>query len=310
MRRVNHTLFAGFALALTLLAIWLWGIGGADHLGRWAAEGQRDVQQAMAGYLRALKRGEPSAFASLMGLCFAYGFFHAAGPGHGKLVIGGYGLAQAVPRARLVGLALASSLAQAGSAVLLVGIGVLILGWGRTEMTQSVERWLAPASTGAIALVGLWLVWRGVRVWRAMVPAHTQSHDHHHDHAHSHDGVCSTCGHAHGPTPQQAAQVQSLRDALVVIGAIAIRPCTGALFLLIITWSMGVFAAGIAGAFVMGLGTASITVLVALMSSTLREGLLARVGQNNQAARIALLIQIAAGLIIAALAVQMTLAAL
>lgn len=304
MRRVNGVVFTGFALGLTLLAIWLWGFGGADHIGRWAADGQRDVQQAMAGYLRALKRGEPEAFTALMGLCFAYGFFHAVGPGHGKLVIGGYGLARDVPRVRLVVLAIASSLAQAATAVILVGIGVLALGWGRTELTVAAERWLAPASTGAIALVGLWLVIRGLRALR------DSKHVHSYEHEHTHDGVCSSCGHAHGPTPEQAANANTLRDALALIGVVAIRPCTGALFLLIITWSMGVFAAGIAGAFVMGLGTASITVLVALMSSSLRAGLMARMEQADRLMAATLALQIAVGLLIAAIATQMTLAAL
>ncbi|MGB7316543.1 MAG: hypothetical protein WBC85_01095, partial [Planktotalea sp.] len=264
--------------------------------------GQRDVQQAMAGYLRALKRGEPAAFASLMGLCFAYGFFHAAGPGHGKLVIGGYGLARDIPRLKLSVLAIASSLAQAASAVILVAVGVLVLGWGRSEMTIAAERWLAPASTGAIALVGLWLAWRGLRALRA----NTHQHNHHHESG----ATCSTCGHSHGPTPSQAADTHSLRDALALIGAVAIRPCTGALFLLIITWSMGIFAAGIAGAFVMGLGTASITVLFAVLSTSLRAGFLARVAQGDRFLTTTLSLQIAVGLLIALLALQMTLAAL
>ena len=285
---------AGFAVSLAGLAIWLWGYGGADALSRWAAEGQRDVQQTMAGYLRGLKRGETGAFLSLMGLCFAYGFFHAAGPGHGKLVIGGYGVAAKVSALRLSVLALASSLAQAGTAVLLVGAGFLAFGWGREQMSVAADQWLAPLSTGAIALVGLWLAWRGIKALRS-APA---------------SEVCARCGHSHGPTPQQAAEVNSLRDALAVIGVVAIRPCTGALFLLIITWSMGIFAAGIAGALVMGLGTARVTVLVALASVSLRSGILTWITSSGQVFTASMVLQITIGLGIAAIAVQMTLAAL
>lgn len=285
---------AGFALGLAALALWLWGYGGAEALSRWAAEGQREVQQSMAQYLRGLKRAETGAFAGLMGLCFAYGFFHAAGPGHGKLVIGGYGVAAKVSALRLSLLALGSSLAQACTAVALVGAGFLLFGWGRAQMGVAADQWLAPLSTGAIALVGLWLAWRGIKALRRKPT----------------EDVCSSCGHAHGPTPQQAAEVHSLRDGLAVIGAVALRPCTGALFLLIITWSMGIFAAGIAGALVMGLGTASVTVLVALASVSLRSSILTWISSSGQIFTASMVLQIIIGLGIAAVATQMTLAAL
>ncbi|MEM9579638.1 MAG: hypothetical protein AAF891_03045 [Pseudomonadota bacterium] len=297
-------LLACLAVAL-LTSIWLWGFGGATALGQWAAAGQAEAQQAMAGYLRALKRGDTGAMISLMTLCFAYGFFHAAGPGHGKLVIGGYGLAARFTAWKLTGLALASSLAQAASAVALVGAGVLIFGWTRTQMTQAAEAWLAPASTAAIALVGLWLLWRGLRAIRALRHAHT------HDHDHAQDGeICGTCGHAHGPSVEEAAAVTSWTDAAAVVGAVAIRPCTGALFLLIITWSMGIFAAGVLGAFVMGLGTASITVAVALGTVFLRRNAMQSLQGSARVARASALLQCAAGAVVAALATQMTLAAL
>jgi ABC-type nickel/cobalt efflux system permease component RcnA len=285
-------------VALGAVALWLWGFGGADQLVRWAAGAQRDVQNAMAGALRGLRGGEPGALATLWGLCFAYGFVHAAGPGHGKLVIGGYGAGTRVPARRLAGLAIASSLAQAATAVLLVYAAVFVLGWGREQMTGLADEVLAPLSYLLIAGVGLWLVLRGVRMLRPK-----QDHDHTHL---DHGEICDTCGHAHGPTVDQAAQVTSLRDALVVIGSIAVRPCTGALFLLILTWRFGIDWAGIIGAFVMGLGTASITVLVAFAAVGLRESTLQLV--NHEAVgRTLAWGQILAGGIVATLAAQLVL---
>lgn len=299
------------ALGLLLaVAVWLWGMGGITALERWAADGQRDAQNAMAALLRRLKAGDAAALAGLMGFCFAYGFFHAAGPGHGKVLIGGYGLGRRVPVGRLAGLAVASSLAQAATAVALVYAGVFLLDWSRERMVDAAEVWLAPLSYVLIGMVGLWLLLRGARkLWfqrGAVAAAHEQHHDHHHHHDHSHDhGACDDCGHKHGPTLDEAAEVRSLRDALVLIGAVAVRPCTGALFLLILTWRMGIDAAGIAGAFVMGLGTASVTVLVAVLSVTARESALAQIAGGPATVRALSLIEIAAGALVVLVAAQL-----
>ncbi|MBU2981965.1 hypothetical protein KO498_09065 [Lentibacter algarum] len=295
MRRALNLSFLGALAALAVVAVWLWGFGGAAVLSAWAADGQRDVQNAMAHLLRALKGGEAGALAGLMGLCFAYGFFHAAGPGHGKVLIGGYGAARKIPLVRLSVLAVLSSLAQALSAVLLVYAGVFLLGLTRESMTGLAEDWAAPASYVAIALVGLWLALRGARkLWRER--AHTIQHEHDGHHTHD-DGSCS-CGHKHGPTIDEAAEIHGLRDALLLIGAVAIRPCTGALFLLILTWRLGLDWAGIAGAFVMGLGTASVTVSVAFIAVFFRSSLMAQAGDGKAALKLSALIELAAGALI------------
>lgn len=295
------------------LALWLWGFGGFDALKVWAAAGQRDVQNAMAGMLRRLRGGDGAAWAGLMGLCFAYGFLHAAGPGHGKLLIGGYGLGRRVPMARLTGLALAASLAQAGTAVALVYAGVFVFGWTRERMVGVADRLLEPVSYGAIALVGLWLLTRGARrFWRERAARERGGHGQGHDHVHGRDhaeGSCS-CGHKHGVTPEEAAEVTSLRDALVLVGSVALRPCTGAVFLLILTWRMGIDAAGVSGAFVMGLGTAGVTMAVAMLSVGMREGALAQSLSGPGAARLASLIELSAGLLVAVVAGQLALLAL
>ena len=283
--------------SFTALAIWLWGLGGADHIVRTAADAQRDAQNAMAGALRGLRAGEPGARASLWGLCFTYGFVHAAGPGHGKLVIGGYGAGTRMPAKRLAGLALAASLAQAATAVFLVYAAVLLLGWGRAQITGLADDVLAPLSYGLIGLVGAWLLARGVR---HLKPRHVHAGD---------DEVCFSCGHAHGPTVAQAQGVQSWRDAVAIMGSVAMRPCTGALFLLILTWRLDLVWAGILGAFFMALGTAGITVMVAFAAVGFRESAL-RLVQHGAVARMLAWAEIAAGGIVVILASQLVLRSL
>lgn len=277
-------------IALVAVAValgWLWTSGGFDALAAWAAERQRDFQNGMALTLRALRGGEPGALAALLGGAFAYGFFHAVGPGHGKIVVGGYGIARAVPMARLSGIAVLASLGQAVTAIVLAFGGLWLLDLGRDRMVGAAEDALAPLSYALIAGIGLWLVWRGMRGLRRHraaaeqvdaphVGAHVdppQGHAPAHVH-HRMGDVCDSCGHRHGPSLEEVENLHSLRDALIVIGGIAVRPCTGALFVLIITWQMGIPLMGVAATFAMALGTASVTVAVGLAAGGLRSGLL------------------------------------
>lgn len=311
MRRVLT--LAGIGVAALLGLLWL--SGGVDSLARAAAEAQRALQAPLAGAVRAVQAGQPAAWVGLMVICFGYGVVHAAGPGHGKFVIGGYGLARRVPVLRLSLVALAASLAQAGVAVGLVYAGVLALGWTREQMVGLAEGALAAASWGVIVVLGLWLVWRGargllrqgrVRTADAGHGLHHHGH-HHHDHDHDHGPDCG-CGHSHGPSVAEVAGLTGWRDTLALIGSVAIRPCSGALFLLILTFQMGIGAAGVAGAFAMGLGVAVVTIGVAGLAVWSREGVLAGLGEAR-VWKVLPVIEIAGGAMIAALAIGMLLGA-
>lgn len=305
-------LISVITLVLIALVAALYASGADRALMQWALAGQRQAQDSMAGGLRALRAGEGAALAGFLAVCFSYGFFHAAGPGHGKLLIGGYGAARAVGTWRLSGIALIASLAQGLSAVLLVGAGVWLWQLGRAQMTDLADRLLTPLSFGAIALVGLWLVWRGVAALRASARDHNHDHHHHddHDHLHGDDGACRICGHAHLPDPAQLAAATGWRDMALLVGAIAIRPCTGALFILILTAQMGIFGIGVAGTFAMALGTAAVTIAVAVGAVMARRGLLAGLAQSSWLTRAQPLIEIVVGLLVAIIAARIALGAI
>lgn len=308
MRRA--LMLAGLVLALALVALWL--AGALDGLARGLALVQREAQNQLAAAIRALRRGDPGAVTAFWVLCFGYGVLHAAGPGHGKLVIGGYGLARRVPVGRLAGLALASSLAQAAVAVGLVYAVLAVLGLGRVAVEGAAERWVTPFGHAMIAGLGLWLVWRGVRglqVRKGAAGPRAQDHLHHHHHDHDHSHVHGPdCGHAHGPTPEQVAEVKSWRDGLALVAGIALRPCSGALFVLILTWQLGVALAGVAGAFIMGLGTALVTGGTAILSVWAREGALQGLG-GGRIARVMPLVELAVGAVLAAAALGLLIGA-
>lgn len=296
---MRSALSVALALACAVIA-WAWLSGGFADLATWAAAEQRSFQNGIARTLRALRGGEAGAYALLMTSCFAYGFFHAIGPGHGKLLVGGYGVARTVPVLRLSLIALVSSLGQAVTAIVLAFGGLWALGLTRDAMVGAAEDWLAPASYILIALIGVWLVVRGARkLWRAQA---TRGHAHH-----GHSDTCDTCGHRHGPSLEEAEQTSGLRDALVLIAGIAIRPCTGALFVLIITWQMGIPFAGVAGAFAMAIGTASVTISVGIAASGFRGGVLRSVANATALTWIMPVIEVAAGLVVIVLSMALVL---
>jgi ABC-type nickel/cobalt efflux system permease component RcnA len=305
------------ALAAAVALGLAWAAGGLDGLAALAAEAQRQAQAAMAGALRRLRAGEPGALAVLLGVCFAYGVAHAAGPGHGKVLIGGYGAGSRATLGRLAWIALAASLAQATAAVALVHAGVGLLHLTRERMTGLAEGALQTASTAVIGLIGLWLAVRGARglarrLAQAPAPAlagHGHGHGwgraHGHVHSHPPDRACDSCGHRHGPTADEVGRLTGWRDAAALIGGIAIRPCSGALFLLILTWRMGLDAAGIAGAYAMGLGVAAVTMGVAALSVLARDGALMSAARWNRARAAAPALELAAGLAVALIALSL-----
>jgi ABC-type nickel/cobalt efflux system permease component RcnA len=314
-------LILGAGLAALLALLWL--SGGFALVERQAIEAQRWIQSALAGAIRQLRADRAGALAALLGLSFAYGVFHAAGPGHGKMLIGGYGMATRVRLAPLAAIAILSSLAQATVAVALVYAGITLFGWTRDRLVEVTDQVTAPVSYAIVALIGLWLMvrgWRGLRKARgegqgaAPAPDAMRTHrDHAHDHAqndHDHDHVHDDhCGHAHAPTPAQVARLTGWRDTAALVAGVAVRPCTGALFVLILTWQMGIGAGGILAAYAMGLGTALVTVAVAAMSVWAREGAFASL-PARAISRAAPVLEITVGAVVALVASRLFVAAI
>jgi nickel/cobalt transporter (NicO) family protein len=261
-------LVAGFALA--------WASGALQALTWWAVQQQHALQGALAGEIQRLRAGEPGALAALITLCFGYGFVHALGPGHGKVLITGAAVGMRASAARMAGIALAGSLAQAALAIALVYGVLLVLAVPARGLVETSERWLTPLSAGLVALLGLWLVGRGLRAFRRTAHVHGPG-----------------CGHAHGPDPEAVARAAGPGAVLALIAGMAARPCTGALVVLVLAWRFGLQGAGAAAVLAMGLGTAAFTVLVAVLAVTGREAAL--VGAGSRGGRLAPVLQIAAG---------------
>lgn len=250
------------------------------------AEQQR-LHRALAGAIRTLKaEGSVTAAWALISLSFLYGVFHAAGPGHGKAVLSTYLVTQPTALKKSLALAAASSFMQGVTAIVVV-LGILTVLGVALRSSGMIVQWLEAASFALVACVGAWLIWRSLRVlFPQLVPAggghhhhhHDHgpghAHDHEHDHAHHHDHNCGThgCGHTHMPTPQQASAAGSLREMAGVVFSIGVRPCSGAILVLVFAQVAGMTLAGIAAVIAMSAGTALAVALIALAAVGLRDG--------------------------------------
>jgi len=263
----------------------------------WLLAKQSEFYREMSGTIRAAK-SDGSAVWTLLGISFAYGIFHAAGPGHGKAVISSYLVANEETARRGIVLSFASALLQALVAVVIVGIGAWLLNATAKSMCGA-ERVIEIASYGLIAAFGARLVWtKGGGFMRALqakpAPAmaaaaahdHGHAHHHHHDHDHHHDHGDGHvhdehCGHSHGPTPDQLAGPGGWQRGLGAIFAVGLRPCSGAILVLVFALAQGLFWAGVAATFVMGIGTA-ITVATIAVIAVSAKGLAQRLSAGRE----------------------------
>lgn len=237
---------------------------------------QQVLHGKLTGAVKALKDGRSLAAAwALASLSFFYGVVHAVGPGHGKAVISSYVLANGETVRRGIVLSFLSSAAQAVSAVLMVGVLAIMLGMAGLQIRQFTGQ-LESASYLLVAVIGAWLLasflmrrFRGHGAAAAQPHAGTQhDHGHHHGHAH-HEDEC--CGHAHILEPGQLRGPLSWRKTAAIVLAVGIRPCTGAIVVLVFALANGIFLTGVAATFAMALGTAITVSLLAAAAAGSRQ---------------------------------------
>jgi nickel/cobalt exporter len=220
------------------------------------------ILSIQAGFYRSLQAGirelggNGGALGSLLLLGFAYGVFHAAGPGHGKAVISAYLVADGKALRKGMALSLAAALVQALAAITIVGVAAVALratAGAMNRLAANVEL----AGFLAIALLGALITWRkagkllGVLALsrNPLAPAGGQD-----------------CDHVHLPAPEELSRLRRWRDMAGVAVAAGIRPCGGALVVLVFALSQGLFAAGVAATFAMALGTALTTGAIAALA--------------------------------------------
>lgn len=237
----------------------------------WVAAQQAAFYHELTAALKLLTESGHAALI-LVAISFAYGVFHAVGPGHGKAVISSYLLASGDTLKRGIAISFASAFVQALTAIVVVSIGTLVLNVTAVTMTRATDA-LEIASYAMVALCGLWLLWSRLkpserRTAGAGAGAPVHVHDAHciHNLSFSTNGAMSTaavsstafscdCGHAHTPDPSTLTGPLTFRNALAAILAVGIRPCSGAIIVLVFAISQRLYWAGILSVLMMAVGT-------------------------------------------------------
>ncbi|WP_436262056.1 nickel/cobalt transporter [Mesorhizobium caraganae] len=174
--------------------------GPFAHILMWINLRQQEFYRALATAMKAM-REDGSKMWLLIGLSFAYGIFHAAGPGHGKAVISSYMVANEVALKRGILLSFVSALLQGLTAVVVMLLAYFVLRGTAISMTDAAW-FMEIMSYIFVTLFGAWLLWRKlgptVLRWFGKAPAYSLSAAHA---GHSHGGHAghSHAGHSHAP---------------------------------------------------------------------------------------------------------------
>jgi ABC-type nickel/cobalt efflux system permease component RcnA len=265
-----------------------------ERASAWVLQTQRDLHRRLTLALHTLDAAPTARTAGILILAsFLYGVFHAAGPGHGKAVISAYLITHPQTLRRGIGLSFAASMMQGVTAIGTVLILTGLLGWLARDALGQV-RGLELASFFLVALLGLWLVLRGLRsawrIWRtSRHPAvATLEADPHPPgepgriqtlfrrieenprpagllgSGHAHTPECG-CGTPHHVDPNQRG------PWLATVLAVGIRPCSGAVLVMAVSLLLGIWMAGVAAVLVMSLGTALTVSVLAILAVKARD---------------------------------------
>ncbi|EKK1833843.1 nickel/cobalt transporter [Klebsiella variicola] len=261
-------------LAVSIIGgIWLWRAW--PQVLMQSAVWQRSLNLELSRLLQAVAENPAAAGLSLLGFSFVYGVVHALGPGHGKIVITTWLATHPSKLKSSINLTLAASLLQGLVAIALVVVVLALLQLPARQLHLS-SFWLEKGSYLLVGALGLLLCWRALKKLRLLLsrPTFTAFTPHHVHHEH-----CG-CGHQHLPAPDQLQSGDDWRARAVIVLSMGMRPCSGAIMVLLFSKVIGVFSWGMAAALAMAAGTSLTITALALLVHSFRQ-LAVKLGQHQ-----------------------------
>jgi nickel/cobalt exporter len=296
--------------------------GPLGGLFAWVAFYQAEFYKALTDALAHVK-DSGDAFYWLAGVSFLYGVFHAVGPGHGKAVITSYLLVSRQTVKRGIVISFAAALLQGLTAIAIVLVAAVFLRATAVGMTRATD-WFEIVSYALIAAVGAWLLWikatgRGHHHHAHAHAGHEHRHDDraHHDHAHIRDAHAGEehhshhqtnqahahghgdSGHSHAPDPRLLSQPLTVSRAWAATVAVGIRPCSGAIIVLVFALSQNLLLAGMGSVLVMSLGTFITVSTLAVLAVSAKDLALRLAGRETDTTeRIMRVVEIGGALVV------------
>jgi len=252
----------------------------------WIALRQAEFYRVLTKALADIKENGWATWLLLL-VSFAYGVFHAAGPGHGKAVISAYVVSSGAKVRRGVALSFAAAFVQAASAIAIVAVAAIVFRVTARSMTVATQ-WVEIASYALITAVGAWLLWQ-----KLFGGGH--HHHHHHHPAANHHGDSNIgpaeidCKNSPDTVVRPQGSTGSRRGfagAWSAILAVGIRPCSGAIIILVFALAQGLFAAGVAATLVMAVGTGLTVAILATLAVSARGLAVRLAGAQSQLASV------------------------
>lgn len=242
------------------LAIW-------DQVALWIWAMQNEFLVQLTQEFESL-RGKDGVGLVLVLTSFLYGILHAAGPGHGKIVLTTYLLTHPSRLNRGIAMGAAAALLQGVTALLLICVPIVLAGW-LPMAPETASLWATRASFTLLALVGFYMLVRATGVLsESFRRLRRETGEVHHDHAHKVHGPGSACRHM--PSAAEIDTAGNRHAAAGVVLAIGLRPCSGALFVLILATALDLIWYGALSVVAMSIGTAITIVVLAIIATEAR----------------------------------------
>ncbi|OOH91079.1 cobalt transporter [Pasteurellaceae bacterium 15-036681] len=257
-------------LAIVIVAIALYQI--YPYLLFKVMEWQRAFNLELSASLKAIAQNSTQAGISLIIVSFLYGVFHAVGPGHGKFILTSYLSLEQTKLPQAMKITLLSALVQGFVAIGLVTVIVVIFTLSRSYFNLTLK-WVERGSFVIMVLFGLYWCYQAFKHLKAkpkkfmvksiqvvqpksplMMPQQ-----------HVHSENCGCGRHKHMPSANEMATAKDWKTTAMLIFSIGLRPCSGAILVLFLAYTLDLYVWGVASTLAMAIGTGLTLTLFAMI---------------------------------------------